>query len=111
MKITLNNWHDEYILCEACNFKKLNKIEDSFYELKISNEKCQEPCRFICRWMTVKHNFLFQELHALQEYLTSCKNYFKTNITVILESKPFAKPLNGQVYKKVLEQIGEKEKN
>ena len=86
-----------------CDYKVLEERDAKSYILKIGSqkEKCAEQCLFLCRWMNKKHDYLFQELFALQQYLDKCNNYFKTEIVVKLLAEDDAKPLDSAQYQVV----------
>lgn len=49
-----------------------------------STQECKnKDCTFICNWITMKHEYLFSELHALLKYLNTVNNgLFRTAIEV-----------------------------
>lgn len=49
-----------------------------------TTQECQnKDCTFICNWITMKHEYLFSELHALLKYLNTVNNgLFRTAIEV-----------------------------
>ena len=101
LTINLNAWRDEFVECDACNHKVLEKRDDKSYILKTTGsqkEKCAEQCLFLFLRMTKKHAYLFQELSALQQYLDNCNNYFKTEIVVKLQAEKNATPLDSAQY-------------
>jgi hypothetical protein len=50
-----------------------------------ANYICQESCCFLCKWMTMKNRYLFNELYELQKYLSRNKNNkFNTRIAINL---------------------------
>lgn len=103
LTINLNAWQEEFVECDVCDYKVLEERDAKSYILKIGSqkEKCAEQCLFLCRWMTKKHDYLFQELFALQQYLDKCNNYFKTEIVVKLLAEDDAKPLDSAQYQVV----------
>lgn len=107
LTINLNAWQEEFVECDVCDYKVLEERDAKSYILKIGSqkEKCAEQCLFLCRWMTKKHAYLFQELSALQHYLDKCNNYFKTEIVVKLQAENNATPLDSAQYQVVSKMI------
>lgn len=71
--------------CENVRFISENLSQCGF-ELKCG-EACKEKhCNFLCKWLTKKNNYLFDEFNALQKYLNdNDDNYFKSEIYVKVE--------------------------
>lgn len=104
-KIKLNIKHTESRgYKEACTYKFLaeNDTEENTLFIKIRDTKkdktaedaeieeqkdCKDRCNFICKWMSKKNAYLYEELYALQKYLRRLSNvsYFNTNIIVELK--------------------------
>lgn len=108
LTINLNAWQEEFVDCRVCDYKVLEKRNSNSYTLRIigrKDEGCDQQCLFLCRWMTKKHGYLFQELSVLQQYLDKCENYFKTKIMVELRAGDNATPLGREQYQLVSEMI------
>ncbi len=76
-----SEWHQETYLGTDCP----EAYED--YEgltIKLGHGTCKyKACPMICRWMTHKHKWLFEELKALDKYLKTVNHHpFKTEIEV-----------------------------
>lgn len=56
-------------------------------KIDIGKDNCSNSkCNFMCKWVTIKHKYLFDELIALKAYLDrTSNNIFKTEIVVVLE--------------------------
>ncbi|WP_059026802.1 HD domain-containing protein [Gabonibacter massiliensis] len=71
----------------SCQLDKTNqKLEIEIHEdsTKQEFENCSN-CYFLCKWMRVKNQYLFDELYDLQRYLNrNINNLFKSKIKVVL---------------------------
>lgn len=72
----------------GCAFYKCNLLSDRL-EICINNNKkegCNNAnCLLICRWITKKHEYLFNELFALRKYLDTVNvGLFRTEIKVVV---------------------------
>lgn len=73
----------EYVICEP-------DLTHNKIDIKIPNEVkegvklcCAQQCSLLCKWITVKHEYLFSEIYELVRYLDSVNTgLFTTNITV-----------------------------
>lgn len=60
-----------------------SEISESGFILKCGEGCKGGECNFLCKWITNKNNYLFEELQALQKYLNDIPdNYFKSRIYV-----------------------------
>lgn len=68
-----------------CENVKIESIGVDGFELKFGDE-CEngdEICNFLCRWFSVKNEYLIREFFALQEYLNRVPdNYFGAEVVV-----------------------------
>jgi len=91
------------------NKKKCNvnvKISDSDYVVNFQGSCKEENCRFMCKWMSIKNEYLYKEIKALQKYLNrSDGNIFKTNITVKYSFSDDARKLNSDELKYINDYI------
>lgn len=63
-------------------FMKNNSIE---YKLDIDNSCSEANCNFLCKWFSIKNNYLIQELAALKKYLNSViDNYFNFDVSIVV---------------------------
>lgn len=70
-----------------CSFMKLDKVSGLSLELKCGENCNGKECNFLCKWFVKKNNYLFTELSALKEYLTTLpNNYYQTQVSVIIKS-------------------------
>lgn len=71
----------------GCAFYKCDLLSDRL-EICINNkaEGCgKEKCLLLCRWITKKHEYLFNELYALRKYLDTVNvGLFRTEIKVVV---------------------------
>jgi hypothetical protein len=83
--------------------------KESHFNIDIGIEgKCSE-CNFMCKWMSVKNNYLYKELEALQLYLNRSEaNLFKTNICVKYEFNLGASSLKNSEYENILKYISDR---
>ena len=65
-----------------------------------TDKPCAEKCRFLCRWMTTKHAYLFEELYVLQNYLGDCDNH-----SMEFRAKEGAEPLSRETFQYVSKSI------
>ena len=73
-----------------CNKSRLSKVCKEYIEIKIGDTicDCQEECNFMCKWIHIKNEYMFEEFYELQKYLlNTTDNYFKTNITIKVNMK------------------------
>lgn len=70
-----------------CKEMNLKSISGNKVLLDCGTECNSTKCNFLCKWFSVKNEFLFWELSALKMYLNSApNNYFETKIEVIIKS-------------------------
>ncbi|OPD38844.1 hypothetical protein AL714_00310 [Clostridium botulinum] len=74
------------VISTKCTNVAVSNIEDGLLELKPGGTCLEKNCNFICKWMQNKNKYLFEELNALQSYLSkNPNNYFDCEITVRLK--------------------------
>ena len=56
--------------------------EETSLELSFNKECEQRNCNFLCKWMKVKNDYLYQELGKMEKYLNNSNNYFNTEFRV-----------------------------
>ncbi len=103
----LNNWQGTIGKSQKCINKILEKTEDG-YQLRISKEsnvECKEKCLFMCKWLSHKQYYLFQELYTLQEYIDRCENFFTTEFLIELRPCSTATSLGRAEYSLIDKQI------
>ena len=72
---------------QRCKMMKLYHIDDNILYIKCGEKCTGEKCNFLCKWFSIKNNFLFLELASLKEYLESLPdNYFKPQIKIEVNS-------------------------
>ena len=83
-----------------CMYCTLTGDNEDEVELDINYDKksCTiEKCNFLCKWMMIKHEYLFQELFYLQRYLTRApSNCFVTKFTIKFMYNPEATYLKSE---------------
>lgn len=97
--------------CEGCKLEKREGEECLWIRIKggsDSTEECSEKaCTVLCQWMMRKHDCLFKELIALNDYLYSVNNsLFKTNINFIIRYRDEMR-LDADMFDSVQEYIEE----
>lgn len=91
IKINVKQW--EKVEALKCNnkvwVKQHNEPNKLIIDIKDDKEAsdCQKECNFMCKWMSKKNEYFYEELYELQKYLKRSKesNYFTTKIKIILE--------------------------
>jgi len=74
--------------CSKISCKNLSNEDKFVISINESNPTTMQECKngdctFICNWITMKHEYLFSELHALLKYLNVVNNgLFRTAIEV-----------------------------
>jgi len=68
-----------------CNNMKLmnESLSQCGFKIKCGEACDRKYCNFLCKWLTNKNNYLFEEFKALQTYLNdNVSNYFKSELYV-----------------------------
>ena len=81
-----------------CKKMKLIELDNSSIKLKCGEACNYGKCNFLCKWFSIKNNYLFEELDALQTYLNDLpENYFSSEVQVIIHSSN-KNPLNSEQF-------------
>ena len=81
-----------------CKKIKLIELNNSLIKLKCGESCNYGKCNFLCKWFSKKNYYLFEELDALQTYLSDLQeNYFSSEIQVIIQSSN-RNPLNSEQF-------------
>ena len=84
----------------GCLYCALIEDNEEGIEIGINYDKevcSKESCKFLCKWMILKHGYLFQELFHLQRYLKRApSNCFITKFSVKFMYNPEAIYLNSE---------------
>ncbi|MCL3782127.1 hypothetical protein EMN47_17200 [Prolixibacteraceae bacterium JC049] len=69
----------------SCKTERVNKSNPNMTIEINRGQNCVGRCNFTCRWLVNKHNYLFNELIELQQYLDrNINNIFETKLEVKL---------------------------
>lgn len=67
------------------NINSIIDVKQKKIRIIMDNNHCSDKCNFLCKWMSVKNEYLYQELNDLQKYLNrNNNNLFGTNMEVEL---------------------------
>ncbi|NFE72851.1 hypothetical protein FDB30_00640 [Clostridium botulinum] len=83
IEVNLSQLTQEKVTTKCKNVNIRDDINEEGFTLNCGEECTGEKCNFLCKWITNKNYYLFQELQALQCYLNDIPdNYFKSKIHV-----------------------------